>query len=119
MLCKDLDVKPEARVLPLELTHGNPMIFQERTVIDHVQRFIDFCNKMGRPPNSYPAKGRLIDEIMQLEQPRKLKEIAIKLCQKKGVEWDDEDKAKNQHSKDMYNVLTTHRREMTYVPRRE
>lgn len=111
MLCKDLDVKPEARVLPLEVTHGNPMILQERTVLEHVQRFIDFCNKMGRPPKSYPAQGRLIDEIWQLE-PRKPKEIALKQCQKKKgvVEWDDEDKAEenHQHSKeDMYNVLTT------------
>ena len=107
MLCKDLDIKPEARVLPLEITHGNPMTFQERTVIDHVQRFIDFCNKMERAPNSYPAQGRLIDEILKLEQPRKLKEIATKPGQKKSVQWDDEDKAKNQYSKDMYNVSNT------------
>lgn len=117
MLCKDLDVKPEARDLPLEVTHGNPMILQERTVLEHVKRFIDFCNQMGRPPKSYPTQGRLIDEIMQLE-PRKLKQIALdKVCQKKkrekngGVEWDadEEDKAKNnQHSKEeMYNVSLT------------
>lgn len=103
MLCKDLDVKPEARVLPLECTHYNPMILQDRTELEHVQRFITFCNEMGRAPESYPSEGLLVDEILRFG-PSKLKTFALKLWQKRGVEWDDEDKAKNKHSKDMYKV---------------
>ena len=114
MLCKDLEVKAEARFLPLELTHGNPMILQDGGisgggggVLEHVQRFIDFCNRMGRPPKSYPDQGRLIDEILQLEAPRIIK---LKKIKKGGVKWDEDededDKAEEyQHSKDIMSDL--------------
>lgn len=62
---------------------------------------------MGRPPKSYPApRGLLIDEILQLERPRKLKQV------KTSVEWDDgdEDKAEDQHSKDISDVLNNNNR---------
>lgn len=110
ILCKDLDVKAEARVFPLELTYGNPMTLQDGgsgSVLEHVQRFIDFCNRMGRPPKSYSAQGgRLIDEILQLEQPRMMKKI------KTGVEGEDGDKekAEDQYSKDISNVFINNNR---------
>lgn len=101
-LCNDFDVQPETRIFPLEVTHRNPMILQGGSMLEHVQRFLDFCNQMGRPPKSHSAQGRLIDEILQLE-PRKLK---------KGlVEWGDveDDKAGENQSphrkRNMYNVL--------------
>lgn len=102
MLCKDLDVKPEARILPLGRTHDNPMILEDRTELEHVQRFITFCNDMGRAPQSYPSQGLLIDEILRLRP----KALAPKLRRKRGVRRENENKAKNQHAK---NVLKTKR----------
>lgn len=102
MLCKHLDVRPETRILPLGRTHDNPMILEDRTEIEHVQRFITFCNDMGRAPKSYPSQSLLIDEILRFRPTA----FAPKLRQKRGVQRDDENKAKNQHTK---NVLKTKR----------
>lgn len=44
ILCKDLDVKPEDRALPLQRAQENPMMMRVRTELDHVQRFIGSCN---------------------------------------------------------------------------
>lgn len=44
MLCKDPDFKPEDGALPLERVQENPMMMRDRTELDYVQRFIDFCN---------------------------------------------------------------------------
>lgn len=55
MLCKDLYVKPEDRALPLERAPENPMMMRDRTELDNVQRFIDFCNANCRAPRSYPG----------------------------------------------------------------
>lgn len=98
MLCKDMEVKPENRVLPLEWTQKNPMILQDRTELDHVQRFIDFCNVNGRAPLSYPVLGTLYDEISRLG-PSEWKRPALDRWQRGGVEWDDVDKAKKNHAK--------------------
>lgn len=98
MLCKDMEVKPENRVLPLEWTQRNPMILQDRTELDHVQRFIDFCNVNGRAPLSYPVLGTLYDEISRLG-PTEWKRPALDRWQRGGVEWDDVDKAKKYHAK--------------------
>lgn len=100
MLCKDLKVKPENRVLPLEITQKNPMILQDRTELDHVQRFIDFCNVNGRAPLSYPVLGTLYDEISRL-WPSERKRPALERWQRGGVEWDDVDKAKKHHAKEL------------------
>ena len=99
-LCKDLDVRPEDRVLPLEGAQKNLMILQDRTELDHVQRFIDFCNVNGRAPLSYPGLGTLNDEISRFRR-RKMKGPAISQWQRWGVEWDNVNKAKKQHAKDL------------------
>ena len=99
-LCKDLKVKAENRVLPLELTQKNPMILQDRTELDHVQRFIDFCNLNGRAPLSYPILGTLYDEITRMG-PTEWKRPAIERWQRGGVEWDDVNKAKKHHAKEL------------------
>ena len=100
MLCRDLDIKPEDRVLPLERAQKNPMIMQDRTELDHVQRFITFCKDNGRAPRSYPGLGTLYDEIIRFG-PSDLKGIALKQWQQWGAEWDDEDKARKQGAKDL------------------
>lgn len=100
MLCKDLEVKPENRVLPLEWTQKNPMILQDRTELDHVQRFIDFCNVNGRAPLSYPVLGTLYEEISRLG-PSEWKRPALERWQRGGVEWDDVNKAKKHHAKEL------------------
>lgn len=100
MLCKDLEVKPENRVLSLEWTQKNPMILQDRTELDHVQRFIDFCDVNGRAPLSYPVLGTLYDEISRLG-PSEWKRPALDRWQRGGVEWDDVDKAKKHHAKEL------------------
>lgn len=94
MLCKDLDVKPEGRVL----AHMNHMILQNRSELEHVQRFITFCNDMGRAPRSYSRQGLLIDEIMRVGGSE-LKPVALDRWKMRGVAWDIEDKARNQHAK--------------------
>lgn len=99
-LCKDLKVKAENRVLPLELTQKNPMILQDRTELDHVQRFIDFCNVNGRAPLSYPILGTLYDEISRLG-PTEWKRPALERWQRGGVEWDDVNKEKKHHAKEL------------------
>ena len=100
MLCKDLEVKPEDRVLPLERKQKNPMIMQNRMELDHVQRFINFCNENGRAPLSYPGLGTLNDEIIRLGLSE-LRGNALDHWQKRGVEGDDEARAKKLHAKEL------------------
>lgn len=101
MLCKDLDIKPEDRVLPLEPTHRNEMMMQDRSELEHVHRFITFCEEHRRAPQSYPRLGTLHDEILKFQRVRLEKE-AFKQWQTKGGEWDDQDKARRQQAKDLY-----------------
>lgn len=97
MLCKDLDVQPENRALPLEREQENPMMLRDSIELEHVWRFIDFCNNNGRPPRSYPHLGRLIDEILKLGRSE-LKGHNLEQWQKFGVKWSDEQKAKMDHT---------------------
>lgn len=64
MLCKDLNVKPEDRVLPLVRSQENPMMIRDRTELDHMQRFIDFYNAKSRALRFYPGLRTLNDEIL-------------------------------------------------------
>lgn len=98
MLCKDLDVRPEGRVFPPGFDQKNPMILQDRTELDHVQRFIDFSIEHGRPPKCYDERT-LNAELLHFG-PTKLRGIALYLWQRWGVRWDDGDKAKKQLAKD-------------------
>lgn len=100
-ICKDLDVKPEDRVL--EGKQKNHMILQDRTELEHVQRFITFCDIMGRAPQSYPSLGYLVDEILQFGRSS-LQEYALNRWKMRGIKWDDEFKAKARHSKDVLRV---------------
>lgn len=100
-ICKDLDVKPEDRVL--EGKQKNHMILQDRTELEHVQRFITFCDIMGRAPQSYPSLGYLVDEILQFGRSS-LQEYALNRWKMRGIKWDDEFKAKAKHSKDVLRV---------------
>lgn len=108
-LCKDLDVRPEDRVLPLEWAQTNLMILQDRTELDHVQRFIDFCNVNGRAPLSYPGLGTLNDEISRFRR-RKMNRPAISQWQRWGVEWYN---AERQRSS-----MRRKQRRMAYAPKR-
>lgn len=105
MLCKDLDIKPEDRVLPLEPAHRNEMMMQDRSELEHVHRFITFCDEHNRAPRSYPRLGTLHDEILKFERGKlksKLEKGAVEQWQTRGVEWDDQDKARKQRAKKLY-----------------
>ena len=64
-LCEDLDAKPQDCALPLERLQENPMILRDRTELDHVQRFIDFCNENGRAPLSFTDLEALTIVILE------------------------------------------------------
>ncbi|MCJ1348245.1 hypothetical protein MMC31_006476 [Peltigera leucophlebia] len=102
-LCIDLDIKPEDRVLPLEPAKKNPMIMRDRRELDHVQRIIDFCNKAGRAPLSYPDLGMLHEELEKNPPNISLPQIRGR-WQRGGVRWDDEQKARTQVAKDLANI---------------
>ena len=63
--CEDLGAKPEDCVLPLEQLQENPMILRDRTELDHMQRFIGFCNENRRAPLSYSDLEALTIEILE------------------------------------------------------
>lgn len=92
-LCIDLDVRAECRYLPLERTRTNHMALRDSTVLEHVQRFINFCVEMGRAPLSYPSKGYLFQEIARLEPGNRWKTA--------GLEWHPGDHAWMQPSKNV------------------
>lgn len=102
-ICKDLDVKPEGRVLPLERKKKNHMILQDRTELQHVQRFITFCDIMGRAPRSYPSSGYLVDEILKFGRSS-LQPYSLNRWKMRGIQWDDQFKAKAKHAKDVLRV---------------
>ena len=117
MLCKDLDIKPEDRLLPLEPTHRNEMMMQDRSELEHVHRFITFCDEQGRAPRSYPRLGTLHDEILRFERGKlkgkwkgALEKGAVEQWQTRGVEWDDQDKARKQQTKELYMTNRTRKR---------